>query len=411
MSKFKKNQKIHFILTGSIAAYKSLEVISRLQQKGYSVQTLVTKNALQFVGAATLEGLTGKAPLVDTYETGKMMSHIHEIRSSDLIVVAPATANCINKISHGLADDLPSSFLLAHRYDKPLLIAPAMNTSMYEHPETQHSINKLKKWGATILEPTSGTLACGEIGPGRMIEPLDLFNAITETLNTSPTGKKILITSGGTSENIDSVRVLTNVSTGSTGVFLAEGLSKNGYDITLLRSEASKNSSFLPHIFNFNNFTSLEKQIKTLLQENFFDLIIHAAAVSDYHFAGIEGLQTSTPTHGKLSSEPEELRIRLLKNPKLVNELKKISKNKDIKLISFKLTDTDLIEIQKKSVQNLFEKSNSDLILQNDMHTIRNQTHSFMAYAQNQNNTHEPQFLENKESLLSFLKIWIKENV
>ncbi len=179
MQNFNQATKIHFIITGSIAAYKSMEVLSGLIQSGAQVQTIVTKNAQNFIGCATLEGLTGKPPLVDTFEPGKMMSHIHEERSSEIIVVAPATANFINKIAHGLADDFASTFLLAHGFNKPLLIAPSMNTAMYKHPATQESLLKLKGWGVQVIEPEVGNLACGENGQGRMAEPSQILNKIS----------------------------------------------------------------------------------------------------------------------------------------------------------------------------------------------------------------------------------------
>ncbi|HPI39469.1 MAG TPA: bifunctional phosphopantothenoylcysteine decarboxylase/phosphopantothenate--cysteine ligase CoaBC [Pseudobdellovibrionaceae bacterium] len=418
MSHFKK---IHFIITGSIAAYKAAEVLSRLQQAGFQIQTIVTKNALQFIGPATLEGLTGAPPLMDIYESGKMMKHIHEIRSSDLIIVAPATAHFINKISHGLADDFASTLLLAHRYDKPLLIAPAMNSAMYEHPETQNSLIKLKKWGATILEPSIGNLACGEVGTGRMIDPENIFNAINQALSISQNpedriqSKKILITSGGTEETIDSVRVLTNLSTGSTGVSLAEGLAKLGHDVTLLRGQRSKESQLISKVFNFSDFLSLQKLTESLLSSESFDYIIHAAAVSDFHFYGLlaQDQIIKTPP-GKLSSENEELHLILKKNPKLVNSLKKISKNKNIKLISFKLTDTADLAVQINAVKKLFEQSSSDVVIQNDMSTIRKQSYEFKAYLKTSFESkaiEEPKFLPNKDFLLNYLQQYIKENL
>ena len=165
-------------ISGSIAAYKIADLISMLVQRNYEVQAVASPSALKFIGSATLEGLSGRAVLTDTYESGKMMAHINLVKWSDLTILAPATANTINKIGYGLAEDVLSTMFLANDWDKPYFLAPAMNTNMLNHPATQESIGRLKRWGVNILNPESGKLACGDIGYGRMMETDNILKTI-----------------------------------------------------------------------------------------------------------------------------------------------------------------------------------------------------------------------------------------
>lgn len=169
--------KVLFFLTGSIACYKACHAISRLVQAGVSVQTVATPAALRFVGPATLEGLTGKRVLSDMWEEGRAMDHINCAREADLAIVCPATANTLNRLAAGLADDLTGALFLAWEHkSKPWFVAPAMNTFMWNHPATQASVETLTGWGVRVIEPAEGLLACGENGAGRLAEP-DLITA------------------------------------------------------------------------------------------------------------------------------------------------------------------------------------------------------------------------------------------
>ena len=162
---------ILFKLSGSIAAYKACALISRLVQDGYTVQTVASKAALEFIGPATLEGLTGRAVECETFASGRAMQHIHLAKWADLTIVCPASANTINKLASGIGDDLLTTLFLAHDFKKPYLLAPAMNTLMYRHPATAASLQKLASFGVAILETASGVLACGDVGEGRLLEP------------------------------------------------------------------------------------------------------------------------------------------------------------------------------------------------------------------------------------------------
>ena len=173
-----KTKRILFQLTGSIAAYKACHLLSQLVKAGYDVQTVATTSALQFVGTATLEGLTGKPVLTDMYQSGRAMDHIKLARESDLILLCPATANSINKLAAGIADDVVGALFLANNFQTPYWVVPAMNVEMYKHPATQRSLAQLNEWGARVFETASGRLACAEEGLGRMLEPEDLFKEI-----------------------------------------------------------------------------------------------------------------------------------------------------------------------------------------------------------------------------------------
>jgi phosphopantothenoylcysteine decarboxylase/phosphopantothenate--cysteine ligase len=161
-----------FLLSGSIACYKACAVISRLAQAGVTVQTVATPSALRFVGAATLEGLSGRPVFTDVFEAGRALDHIELARAADLALVCPATANTINRLAAGLADDAVGALFLAWEMkEKPWWLAPAMNGRMWEHPATTASLEQLRRWGVRVLDPADGAHACGEIGPGRLAEP------------------------------------------------------------------------------------------------------------------------------------------------------------------------------------------------------------------------------------------------
>lgn len=165
------SSRILFQLSGSIACYKACHVISRLVQQGHEVQAVATGNALRFIGKATLEGLTGRPVFTDAYEEGRMMDHIHLAKWADLAVLCPASANTLNRLAAGLADDCVGSLFLAYDLKKPYVVFPAMNQEMYRHPATQAALAKLQTWGVRVQETEEGHQACGDVGPGRLLEP------------------------------------------------------------------------------------------------------------------------------------------------------------------------------------------------------------------------------------------------
>ena len=181
--------KILFQLTGSIACYKACFLISRLVQADYEVQVACTQNALKFVGEATLEGLTGKPVFTDAYTQGRMLDHIYLAQSADLAILCPASANTINRLAAGMADDAVGSLFLAYDLKKPYLIAPAMNQEMFKHPATRASFEKLRSWNVRILETDYGRQACGDIGPGRLLDPEKIYAEIESALKEAKQGK------------------------------------------------------------------------------------------------------------------------------------------------------------------------------------------------------------------------------
>ncbi|MBX3032629.1 MAG: bifunctional phosphopantothenoylcysteine decarboxylase/phosphopantothenate--cysteine ligase CoaBC [Bdellovibrionaceae bacterium] len=378
MSKFEAKKRVLFLMTGSIACYKACQVVSRLVQAGHDVRVVASPAALEFVGAATLEGLSGRPVLSDLWERGRAMDHIHLIRDADLVLAAPATANFINRIAQGLGDDLLTTLFLAHDFKKPFLIAPAMNTTMYLHPATQSSLQKLKGMGVRILETASGVLACGETGFGKLLEPDLILREVLDAFGGEAAGAgaarpsavpplKVLITAGGTRERIDDVRVLTNTSTGRSGARLADLLSGLGMEVTLLRAESAVPATAAEvREKTFVGFDDLAETLRRSLQEERFTHVVQMAAVSDYRLErvllnGREMKSAKTPSGGELTLEFKPA-------PKLLPELRSWSANKDIRVVGFKLTSGADKAGEKSAVERVLAAS--DVVVHNDQARI-----------------------------------------
>ena len=391
------SKNILVILAGSIACYKTCTVISRLKQQGHKIKTVMSAASLEFLGKATIEGLTGEEPLTGLYTGGHAMDHINLMRWADLILVAPATANYINKIAYGIGDDLLTTLFLAHDFQKPFLVAPAMNTKMYLHPVTQQSITRLKNMNIEILETASGVLACGEIGSGRLLDPELILQEIEQRLPLSTVKKsftpekmgqlKVLITGGGTSEPIDDVRVITNKSTGATASAIADHLIESGLQVTYLHAESARLPNYSCSLQAFSSFNDLSSKLTDQLTKNKFDFVIHAAAVSDY---------SVVPQTGKMESQAEEITLTLKRNPKLIAQIKKLSPA--TALIGFKLTSTRDENVVAQKVNQLFETARCDYVVQNDWNDIRQQQTKFRFY-----NKSTFQNLDSVQSLASSL--------
>lgn len=362
------SSNILFILTGSIAGYKACDAISQLVKRGHQVKTVATPAALRFVGPATLEGLTGSPVLSDLFAPGAALEHINLTRWADLVVVCPATANTINRFAAGLADDLPGALFLAHDRTKPFLIAPAMNPAMWQHPATEAATRQLGEWGVRFIAVGDGRTACGEIGEGRLAEPAEIVAAIESAL--MPVGRRlhVLVTSGGTAEPIDGVRVLTNTSTGKTGAGIASHLAASGHEVVLLRARASAPVDATNcREEMFSTFADLDGALSRLLGAERFDAVIHAAAVSDFGVGEVTAGDVALPPgNTKLESgAPITLRLRPL--PKLVDSLRTRSANPELKVVAFKLTQGALPASAQAAVAGLFAHSGADVVVHNDL--------------------------------------------
>ena len=357
---------ILFVFTGSIACYKACDAVSQLVQLGHRVRTVATVSALRFVGPATLEGLTGTPVLSDAFAPGAAMEHINLTRWADLVVVCPATANTINRFAAGLADDLVGALFLARQRTKPWLIAPAMNPAMWSHPATIAAAARLRGWGVQLLPVGEGHTACGEHGEGRLAEPVQIVAAIEAALARPIRQLRVLVTSGGTSEPIDGVRVLTNLSTGGTGALIATHLARCGHEPVLLRARRAQRPERPCREEVFESFAELETALARLLGQERYDAVIHAAAVGDF---GVESVivdgQVQPVGAAKLDSESPPL-LRLKCHPKLVDRLRGLSPT-PLVVIAFKLTRGRTPAGMNEAVRALFAHSGADWIVHNDL--------------------------------------------
>lgn len=355
MSKF----KVLFKVSGSIAAYKACEVISQLVKADCEVQVITTPQTHNFVGAATLEGLTGRSVLSDMFAPGWAMSHIDLAKWADVAVLCPASANTINKMASGLADDLVTALFLAWEFHKPYVLAPAMNAKMLAHPATQNSLQRLGEWGVTILPTEEGSLACGEEGLGRLLSPDQIFKRVL-SLRSRAFGPRVLITSGATREHLDPIRFLSNISTGKTGAKLADALSSLGCEVTYLHGINSAVPLQAAKYVQFNSFQDLNEKLFKFLSESEYAAVIHAAAVSDFSLA------PESYSEKKLPSE-QALALTLKPNFKIVDKLVEYSRNSKIKVVAFKLTAFANSHEQKQAVERLFAKGLVHGVVHNEL--------------------------------------------
>ncbi|MDP2037928.1 MAG: bifunctional phosphopantothenoylcysteine decarboxylase/phosphopantothenate--cysteine ligase CoaBC [Ignavibacteria bacterium] len=390
MSKFNVLLKV----SGSIAAYKSAYLISKLVQAGCDVKVVASESALKFIGTATLEGLSGNPVYTDSFAPTQVMSHIHLVQWADVTVLAPATANTINKFANGISDSLLTSLFLAHDWSKPYLIAPAMNSKMYSHPATKESISKLKSWGVTILPTEVGYLACGDVGEGKLLNPDLIFEEVIKAYaskNKSGTRKKILITYGGTVEDIDGVRFISNMSTGKTGAAIAEELFLCGNEVATMRAKNSVETKFSIESEVFSSFEDYRVKIEKLLAGEQFDVIIHLAALSDYSptFLEKDNSSFSLPLQGKLASDSDNIKILFKKNVKVIDSLKRLSKNPKVVVFGFKLTNQSAESDIPNIIKKMFADSDIDFVVHNDIsgRTASNEQTNFTIYDKALNST------------------------
>ena len=269
-------------VTGSIAAYKIANLASALVKLHADVTVILTKNATNFINPITFETLTGNKCLVDTFDRNFQYSveHVSLAKKTDLFLVAPASANVIGKLAHGIADDMLTTTILACRC--PKLVSPAMNTNMYENPIVQDNLKKLEHYGFEVIDPASGYLACGDTGAGKMPEPETLLSYILRELACEKdlAGKKVLVTAGPTQEKIDPVRYITNHSTGKMGYAIAEDCMRRGAEVTLVTGPVALTPPPFVHVIPVVSAADMAQAVKGSADQQ--DIIIKAAAVADY---------------------------------------------------------------------------------------------------------------------------------
>jgi phosphopantothenoylcysteine decarboxylase/phosphopantothenate--cysteine ligase len=355
------------IVTGSIAAAKACEVISLLVQRGHRVQVVATEAALRFVGPATFEGLTGQPARTDLFAPGAALEHIELTRRAELVLVCPATANTLNRLAAGLADDLAGALFLAHDRKKPWLMAPAMNPAMWDHPATVAAIARLREWGVGILPVGTGRTACGEIGAGRLAEPAAIVAAVEAALRPPARRLRVLVTGGGTAEPIDGLRVLTNLSTGATGAGIVDHLRRAGHEAVWLHGRVAAQPMEPGRAEAFGSFADLDSALRRWLGSTPFDAVIHAAAVSDFGVEAIEsGGAVRPPDRVKLDSDLP-LRLHLRPNPKLIDGLRSLSCNPRLRIVAFKLTSGATPAARAEAVGELLRRARPDWVVHNDL--------------------------------------------
>ncbi len=358
---------ILFVFTGSIAGFKACEAVSQLVQRCHRVRTVATAAALRFIGPATLEGLTGSPVLTDMFAPGAALEHINLTRWAEVVVVCPATANTLNRFAAGLADDLAGALFLAHDRRKPFLIAPAMNPAMWSHPATAAAVDKLKSWGVRFVPVGEGRTACGEMGEGRLAEPAEIVAAVEAALARPARRLRVLVTSGGTAEPIDGVRVLTNTSTGRTGAGLAAHLARCGHDVVLLRARTAVAAATGCREAIFSSYAKLDAMLTRLLGGEDFDAVIHAAAVGDFGIEGVvTGGVTQPPGLAKLESCAGPVTLLLHAQPKLLDTLRARSRNPRLLVVAFKLTVGADAVAAHAGVAALLQRG-ADLVVHNDL--------------------------------------------
>ena len=277
-----KGKTVLLGVTGGIAAYKAAALASALIKQHAAVEVVMTRNATQFITPLTFEQLTGRKVMVDTFDRNfvHQVEHISLAQRTDLVIIAPATANVCAKLAHGLADDMLTTTVLACRC--PKLIAPAMNTNMYENPVTQDNLDTLRRYGWDVISPASGRLACGAVGPGKLPEPEELLQYILRQLALPHdlSGKRILISAGPTQEALDPVRYLTNHSTGKMGYALARMAMLRGAEVTLVSGPVSIAPPPFIRLIPIVSARDMFEAITANAPES--DYIFMAAAVADY---------------------------------------------------------------------------------------------------------------------------------
>ena len=348
-----KNKKILFIICGGVSAYKSLETIRLFKKNNAEVKTILTKSAKEFITPLSVASLSQGKVYDDLFniENESEMDHISLSRWADVIIVAPATANTLSKLSRGSSEDLASTVILAS--NKQVFLAPAMNVRMWEHQSTLNNIKKLKNYGYKLIGPVIGEMACGEYGEGKMTDPLDIFNEINSYLHYQIKNNKIraLVTAGPTNEYIDPVRFITNKSSGKQGYEIAKSLSKRGFETTLISGPTNLN---IGNDINLVRVETAEEMFKATQKCLPTDIAIFSAAVADF--------KVKKKNKNKIKKQGD-LTINLEKNTDILSYVSNHNSMRPKLVVGFA---AETIDIDKNAIYKLSTK-NCDWIIANDV--------------------------------------------
>ena len=351
-----KGKNVLLGVTGGIAAYKTADLASKLIKQHANVDVIMTRNATEFITPLTFESLTHTKCVTDTFDRNHPweVEHIALADKADVLVIAPATANCIAKLAHGIADDMLTTTALACTC--PKIIAPAMNTKMLENPATQRNLKTLEEDGYIIVTPGDGYLACGTVGKGRMEEPANILEEILHVVAypKDMEGKKVLVTAGPTREAIDPVRYITNHSTGKMGVALAKVAAGRGAEVTLVAGPLEVEVPGYIHVVDVITAEDMFREVTKRAADQ--DIIIKAAAVADYTPAVVAEDKV------KKGDADENLALPLTRTKDILKYLGEHKKENQI-LCGFCMETKDLLENARKKL----ESKNLDMICANNL--------------------------------------------
>ena len=349
-----KGKTVLLGVTGGIAAYKAVSLASALVKQHAAVEVVMTEHATEFIAPLTFEQLTGRKVLVDTFDRNfvHQVEHIALAQRTDLVIIAPATANVCAKLAHGLADDMLTTTVLACRC--PKLIAPAMNTNMYENPVTQDNLDILRRYGWEVIPPSSGRLACGAVGPGKLPEPEELLQYVLRRLALPQDleGKRVLISAGPTQESLDPVRYLTNHSTGKMGYALARMAMLRGADVILVSGPVSIVPPPFVRVVPVVSAQDMYGEITTYAPQS--DFVFMAAAVADY-----------TPAQysdDKIKKQEGKMQISLKRTRDILGFLGEHRRDGQI-ICGFSMETRDMLENSRAKLQ----KKHVDMICANNL--------------------------------------------
>ena len=347
------NKTIVLGVTGGIAAYKAADLASRLVKRGCRVYVLMTRSATEFIAPLTFETLTGNKAVVDTFDRNFQwnVEHVALAKQADAFLIAPATANVIAKLAHGLADDMLTTTVLAASC--PKVVAPAMNTGMYENPVTQDNLQTLRDYGFSIVEPDSGVLACKDVGKGRLPDADVLISALEDALSPKDLqGIRVLVTAGPTCEALDPVRYITNHSSGKMGYAIARAAARRGAQVTLVSGKTGLSAPAGVQRVDVFSAQEMFDQVTRHFPEQ--DIVIKAAAVGDY--------RPKQRQEHKIKKSGETMTLQLVKNPDILAYLGEHKRLGQV-ICGFSMETKDLLENSRKKL----EKKQADLIVANNL--------------------------------------------